>query len=105
MNDVFLMDWWLKKYIPKIIEFIAVAIEYEELTPEELEIKRRELLLEYLDSCESHILIYLFRGEPLSKILEVIYEKVYSPIPLSEKVNITDNVNIVDTVSAKVGKK
>lgn len=72
-----ILTFWLDKYCPKIVDFINNNLEFEELSPEELEVKRRGLLLEYIDTSDSAITGYLLHN--YFDFLGVLYKAVYHP--------------------------
>lgn len=73
--DSEILFWWLEKYSPQIINYINMVVQFEEMTMEALEKRRKHLLLEYLDSSDSVILPYLLGNVP--SFLETLYDAIY----------------------------
>lgn len=80
MDNKELLNWWLEKYIPEIINYINANVAFEELTPEELEIKRKKFIFAYIDSCNSPVVFYLLLK--IEGFFDKLYEAIY-PIAIN----------------------
>jgi len=87
-----ILAWWLKKYTPQIINYINMVIQFEELTAEDLDIKRRALLLEYLDTSDSAFVSYLVIHVP--DFLDTLYTSIYSQSMIVDSPEELDKLQI-----------